>query len=352
MGKLNTNSKIFFIFIYLLSNSNPLFSQDFYINQKSEASYLNYVISPQWISLNLNESNEFLINSGFTDIKRISNGNKEIVTGRIPNKEYVFTRRLIFENKIIKEYSDVIMFLQGCVLCFANDFKSRMQNNSTMKEIIEKNYQIALKTDTKLKETFYKNHIQSLNNDGIKEQLLGEISDFGFSYTNSFKTENFNIVRNCSLELDKDKIYNFYSERRVTINEQNYLVGDYNLNKVNMYDLNLMVDVFLLDCKNQNILVKRGKVFTSFETLDGQTLGLSFGMNNDSKIELKIDPIKWEKSSIPKRWYLIYHELGHDVLNLKHGNGGKMMYNFADKGYSWKEFWEDKNYMFESYKRR
>ena len=179
--------KIFTFLICLLFKLNPLFSQDFYINQESEVKYLNYVISPHWIDLNQNESYEFLNNSGFTDIKTISNGNKEIVTGRIPNKEYIFMRQLVFENKIIKEYSDRIMFIQPCILCLANDIKTRLKNNPTMQEINEKSYQSALKSDTKLKDLFYKNHIQSLNNDGIKQQLLGDISNFGFKYTNSFK---------------------------------------------------------------------------------------------------------------------------------------------------------------------
>lgn len=352
MGNFNTKTKVILFAICFLFKLSPLFSQDFYINQKSEADYLNYVISPHWINLNLNESYQFLNNSGFSDIKTISNNDKEIVTGSIPNKEYIYMRRLVFENKIINEYSDVIMFIHPCILCLANDIKTKLKNNPTMQEFIEKSYQSALKSDTKLKDIFYKNHIQSLNNDGFKQQPLGDFSDFGFRYSNSVKTEDFNIIRNCSLELDKDKIYNFYSERRVIIKEQNYLVGEYNLKNVNQYDLNLMIDVFLLDCKNHNIIVKKVKVVTSFETLDGETLGLSYGINNDNKIELKIDPVKWENSSIPKRWYLIYHELGHDVLNLKHGNGGKMMFNFADKGYSWKEFWEDRNYMFNSYKRK
>ena len=352
MRKMRTNLKFLLLIASLLFKLSPSFSQDFYINEKSEISYLNHVISPNWINLNINESYDFLNKSGFVDVKIISNDNKEIVTGRIPNKDYLFMRRLVFENKIIKEYSDVIMFIQPCLLCMANEIKTKMAYNSTMNEIIEKSYQRAVKSDTKLKDLFFKYHTQSLINDGINQQLIGDISDFGFKYTNSGKNEKFNIVRNCSLELENGKIYNFYSERRVIINEQNYLVGDINLNNVNQYDLNLMIDVFLLDCKNHNILVKKGKVLASFEPLDGETLGLSFGINNDSKIELKIDPIKWEKSSIPKRWYLIYHELGHDVLNLKHGNGGKMMFNFADKGYSWKEFWEDRDYMFNSLNRR
>ena len=60
----------------------------------------------------------------------------------------------------------------------------------------------------------------------------------------------------------------------------------------------------------------------------------------------QIDPEKWAKSSSQKRWYVLYHELGHDVLNLEHGQGGKMMFNFVDRNYTWDEFFNDKQYMF------
>ncbi len=336
-------------FFYMMPS---VFSQDFYFDKKkSEAVYLNYRIPTEWVDLNLNEAYDFLASSGFTDIKITSNYNREIVSGRIPSQEYRYMRQLVFEDKVIKEYSDGIMFIQPCILCLANEMKLKLKNNPTMQPIIEESYQSALKEDKKLKDLFYRNQTESIKRDGIETQLLGDVSDFGFKFSNSIRTADYDIVRNCSLKLDDKNIYNFFSERKVIINEQNYLVGNYNLKEVNQYDLNLMIDVFLLDCKNHNINVKKGKVIASFETLDNVTLGLSYGINNDAKIELKIDPEKWNTASIPKRWYLIYHELGHDVLNLKHGNGGKMMFNFADKGYSWKEFWEDRAYMLESYKK-
>jgi hypothetical protein len=347
---LKTISILLVIFFFL--NTGTLFSQDFYLNKNSDVIYLNNVISNNWIDLNLNESYDFLKNAGFEDIKTNSTTNKEIVTGVLPNKEYIYIRRLVFENKIIKEYSDAIMFPQFCTLCLANDVKYSLKNNPTMNEIVEKGHKAALIEDAELKEKFYKSQRKSLKYDAINQQLAGDITDFGFKFSNSVSKDDFNIYRYCSLELDKNNIYNFYSERRVILNEKNYSVGSYNLRNVNQYDLNLMVDIFLLDCKSHNILVKKGKVNTSFESLLGETLGLSYGINNDDRIELKIDPIKWENSSLPKKWYLIYHELGHDVLNLKHGNGGKMMFNFADKGYSWMEFWEDREYMFNSYKRK
>ena len=74
------------------------------------------------------------------------------------------------------------------------------------------------------------------------------------------------------------------------------------------------------------------------------------GMYVDGKIIIDVDPLKWKDASPSKKWYVLYHELGHDYLNLKHGVGGKMMFNYVDRDYSWGEFYEDKKYMFESYK--
>ena len=169
MEKFNTKLKFFLLSICLLFKLNPLFSQDFYINQKSEVTNLNYVISPQWINLNINESNDFLINSGFTDIKSIINGNKEIVSGRIPNKEYIYMRELVFENKTIKEYSDKILFIHGCGLCFANDAKLKFKYDPDMLAIMESSYQKAKKSNGELIEIFYNAHLKSLKKDDIQD---------------------------------------------------------------------------------------------------------------------------------------------------------------------------------------
>lgn len=348
--------KIIVITSFLVIKPNKIFSQDFYINKNLDVIYLNYDISPQWINLNLNESYEFLESSRFKDIQTNSNDNIVKVYGTIINEDYTYMRTLVFENKLIKEYNDIVTFDYPCLLCTANDIKLLLKDNPSMNEITEKEHKRQLSDDIKLKDIFYRCHKQSIEKDGIKTELLGDITDYSFEFYNSVDKYDFNIYRNCKLVLNEKynpyKFYTFYSARRIVKNEKKYLVGNYNLNEVNQYDLNLMIDIFLLDCKNHKIPVKKGKVITSFETLDRKTLGLSYGIYNDLKIDLKIDPSKWESSSIPKRWYLIYHELGHDVLNLEHGNGGKMMFNFADKGYSWEEFWVDRNYMFTSYKRK
>lgn len=47
-------------------------------------------------------------------------------------------------------------------------------------------------------------------------------------------------------------------------------------------------------------------------------VGISFGMDNDDIIDIYIDNSFWETSEEMVRKRLIYHELGHDVLNLDH----------------------------------
>lgn len=84
----------------------------------------------------------------------------------------------------------------------------------------------------------------------------------------------------------------------------------------------------------------------TFENLDGSTLALSYGMNDDERIIIKVDPDNWLSANAANKWYILYHELGHDVLNFKHGQGGRMMFNYPTKNYSWDDFFKDRNEMF------
>lgn len=131
-----------------------------------------------------------------------------------------------------------------------------------------------------------------------------------------------------------------------SIDNIRFTVGNQDMRKINQYDLEAMVKYFLEDCKKFNIKVPEiNTLSATFEPLEGSTLALSYAFGEDSLIKIKVDPENWSKSSIEKRWYVLYHELGHDVLNLEHGQGGKMMFNFADKEYTWDDFFQDKEYM-------
>lgn len=125
-----------------------------------------------------------------------------------------------------------------------------------------------------------------------------------------------------------------------------FKIGNQDMRKINQYDLEAMVKFFLEDCKKSNIKVPEINMLNAtFEPLEGDNIALSYAFGDESLIKIKVDPEKWSKSSIEKRWYVLYHELGHDILNLEHGQGGKMMFNFADKEYTWDDFFQDREYM-------
>jgi hypothetical protein len=52
-------------------------------------------------------------------------------------------------------------------------------------------------------------------------------------------------------------------------------------------------------------------------------VGVSFGKNNDDVVEIYIDNSFWEATNQSSRKKLIYHELGHDILNLDHSEDPK-----------------------------
>ena len=73
--------------------------------------------------------------------------------------------------------------------------------------------------------------------------------------------------------------------------------------------------------------------FSKLDQLDNtkHIHGLSFGSGDDDRIEIYINPSTWEQFNKPMRYFLMYHELAHDVLNLddlepKSWNEGKLMY--------------------------
>jgi hypothetical protein len=128
----------------------------------------------------------------------------------------------------------------------------------------------------------------------------------------------------------------------------------YYYREVDIYNLENFVTIFLNDLYDNNqVNYKSREQFHSdenikivFEQLEGNRIALAYGKDIDGEIYIKVDPTNWKNSSIEKKWYIIYHELGHDVLNLSHGQAGKMMFNFADREYNWLEFYQDKKEMF------
>ena len=102
-------------------------------------------------------------------------------------------------------------------------------------------------------------------------------------------------------------------------------------------DFDFYVNKFYRDINVYGIFPKKPKEiiikFAKLDQLDNATHihGLSYGMNDDDRIEIYINPSTWESFNKPMRYFLMYHELSHDVLNvddLKNLkiNEGKLMY--------------------------
>lgn len=102
-------------------------------------------------------------------------------------------------------------------------------------------------------------------------------------------------------------------------------------------DFDFYVKKFYRDIEVFGIFPKKPKItiikFAKLDQLDDATHihGLSYGMNDDDRIEIYINPSTWESFNKPMRYYLMYHELSHDVLNVDDlsnltVNEGKLMF--------------------------
>ena len=132
-----------------------------------------------------------------------------------------------------------------------------------------------------------------------------------------------------------------------TFDKLKFRIDGGDIRKFDTNSLEGMVNVFLEDCKKNKLLINENQnISIIFEDLKDPIIALAYGLGFDNEIEIKVDPLKWEASSPQKKWYIIYHELGHDVLNLLHGQGGRMMFPVAEGDYEWDEFLQDKNIMF------
>ena len=322
-------------------------AQEFYLSNSSKITPIFRPIQSEWTDININESFIFLKKSGLKNINTQSAGNKEYVSGSYSFENYVFKRTLIFKNKLIVGYFDNIDFLAACLSCFNNDLLKRSAGNPFLQDFTKKSIAESNQKDLRIRNLVLDKFNALCKDEGLYN-LTGDISSDLYDIKRSNYGGDFKVVRSCKVEIE-DNLYMFHLSKIVALNEESYNIGQYDLKKVDTYDLYKMIEIFLLDCKLNGLNFTSYTIDAKFEPLGSGIIGLSYGKGNDKLIKIKIDPKAWSEASNPKRWYLIYHELGHDVLNLEHGNGGKMMFNFADRGYSWNEFWEDKNYMLKNY---
>lgn len=102
-------------------------------------------------------------------------------------------------------------------------------------------------------------------------------------------------------------------------------------------DFSNYINKFYRDLEFYGIYPKKPKTqiikFSKLDQLNNTTHihGLSYGIDDDDKIEIYINPSTWDQFDKPLRYFLIYHELAHDVLNVADleaipENEGELMY--------------------------
>lgn len=366
----------------LCVESLPGFSQLFFLtdDHKPVVRHLQQPRMPtDWTDLTIDDAEQLLVSQGFdTGIKHRRDGDMEMILGgKLLEAVGSSWRALKFKDGLIVGYWDKVEFLINQER-YMNSALRPMLSSRALGETARKSIQENEDRDGEVEQLFLNEWnsrllsiigfndsptFKSVPASGGGYDLLTDNGRYSqFSYlSNSILRRGIILQRACQLTSNfrftsgdlpytKFELWEYYNIQPVT-----YLIEDINLKEVDTYDLLQMVEVFISDCRTNGIQLPpnvSSNIQTKFASLDPGTLALSFGMGNDSEINIVVDPKSWASASQPSKWYVMYHELGHDVLNLEHGDCGKMMFPFADKGYSWDEFWEDKESMFKNYLER
>ena len=311
-----------------------------------------------WEKLNKNNVTSELEKQGYkvtTENKEGDYGNLTLFYGTSTN---VFGN---FFSAIHQKKSITISFLNGSAWSY--NLEDEVSMKSQLQDPTVKNSGIAYmyKPVYEKSKTFHRKIFSDFRNKYYSKRNVDKIIiDTKNRYeTETFQIDGYTIKVKASIDISNLGISQA-SKVDIYAPKKEYLLGEnINIDKVNNYDIPTMINAFITDLKyyfsqdNKETTifnkVINGDIISKFKSLEGNTIALAKGYKDDNRVEVLIDPVKWKNSSSPKRWYILYHELGHDILNLEHGNGGKMMFNFADRDYVFPEFFTDKKYMFKHY---
>lgn len=105
-------------------------------------------------------------------------------------------------------------------------------------------------------------------------------------------------------------------------------------------DLSVYMDKFFRDLEVYGVRPIKPKTciikFSELDKIKGATEfnGISYGYNNDDLVEIYINPTFWKQASKAQKYWLMYHELSHDLLNVDDltptpSNEGKLMYPYS-----------------------
>jgi len=183
------------------------------------------------------------------------------------------------------------------------------------------------------------------NNRNSKENKF--IIDFSKWARLSFEKPFYTVVSLPSAYEDGELYYNLELMVKIFLEDFSlYLDHFYKMLLIDNFAKNNDLEYYLNKIRVIKTAINNNKIYSVFEDLENNVKAKAFAIDNDKEIILKVDQDKWVESSFANRWYIIYHELGHDLLNFRHGQGGRMMFNYPTKNYTWEDFFNDRHNMF------
>ena len=228
-------------------------------------------------------------------------------------------------SAIHQKISITISFLNGsawsCNLEKEVSMKSQLQDpkvkNSGIAYIYKPLYEKS--------KTFHRKIFSDFRNKYYSKRIVDKIIiDTKDRYeTETFQIDGYTTKAKASIDIS-DLGISQVSKVDIYAPKKEYLLGEnINIDLVNNYDIPIMINAFIADLKHYfsqdnketKIFDKliNGNIISKFQSLEGNTIALAKGYKDDNRVEVLIDPVKWENSSSTKRWYILYHELGDYV---------------------------------------
>lgn len=309
-------------------------SQFFYFEDPSEVIGVEMKLT-DWEQLNENEVLKYFSKEGIEYVNTKKIGSKTSIFGKFNCNSCLNFVELVFENQIIIEINETFTFLVPSLLDI-----SRSLDPTIFGELIGK----AQVHDVAALDAFSQNYIKRMRVLDDKLSLYDSSKDQTL-IANYYYLGNKLIISSGSFK-HIDLMFEIILKQQTTLTKESYRIDGIDLMQFDFNNIEGMIQLFLKDALYNGVSLNKNIIDVEFSELDEGILGIAQAMNDDSHIKIRIDRENWFEASPAMRWYVLYHELGHDALNLGHGYGGRMMNPISDYGYSWSEFWEDRQKMF------
>lgn len=147
---------------------------------------------------------------------------------------------------------------------------------------------------------------------------FGSAVSIGKGFMESFKGNKYSLMRALGKETYEKKVESFDYDVGYSML---FLVQDKESPTEYINSFNNLIG-FMYPSLLKSVMSQTKVTFTS---LDEGVIAIAAGMNKNCESHLLVDIEKWNKSTFEERLFIVFHELAHDLFNLKHSDGIRLM---------------------------